>query len=258
MHTLSLKINAVLTNIENRINTKYNQRIERLKQELDKTSTRHPIIDASGRFHAPFDGYKLPDLRHLMLKFKDQDVNKQYLKGEFLPIPIFKFNKDKTEYGHISKHAPYKIKLCKTHAILVLDALTLYNVHKINNAFIGTPWYENDHELCYLYLGGSEIHIKELNDILIDYEVKTKHKTYKSELDGKQSIIGTIVKRDVQNTIFGQIERMHVLGPDGVILIGTIPSKLVSEQIVNKTISFCASFTKHSQFFKRPHQVRLI
>ena len=128
-------------------------RIKRLEDAfLEANSNIPPTIDRHGRFHAPVDGYVLPEMFVDYMKNYDDVI---FAAGQYLPIPLtgddyfdhFRF--EKARQLDAKYQAREKIKVETSLADKVIGELK-------DNAYItfgkGQSWEVNNVSVCYLYM----------------------------------------------------------------------------------------------------------
>lgn len=225
-------------------------RIESAYSEAN--SGKEPTRDGQGRYHAPCDGYMLPD-GWADLCLGDYS-GRLFGRGEYLPIPCTDAEHEINRYFAI-QDTPFGYK-AKAKA-LVSDIAELKAL-KIRGLEIGQgkSWVDDSgNETAYAYLEGLKSIIDAATGTLEALYQTTKVKGPETYIEGRLDVVGIIVAIKVQtDPMYGPSRKMLVTTAEGAKLWGTMPSALPVES-KGKQVSFTATFTPGRDgmsYFKRP------
>ena len=185
------------------------------------------IVDANGRLHAPCSGYQ-------------SECGHVYEKGQFIPV--------KTDLYQGSERN--KIRVTGDDFIAALQA-----DDELSRS-LGTTWLNNNGvKQANLYLdiakGEEELVIAVIRDVEGSYSVTAIEHT----LEGKVSVSGQIVGLWQRQSEYGVQFGMTVQLEDGAVYKGTLP-KAVADADEGDNITFTATFTEGSAYFKRPSKAK--
>jgi hypothetical protein len=249
---------AALVTIVNTRREAYFARRERIEAAFSESNHgMTPTRDVNGRYHAPCDGYVLPNAHR-------NDYNRDYDghcfgKGEFLPIPL---SNDDKFFGSSSSFDPSKYEYKRKVKATVEVINELKNCGFPLDVSHGKTWEQGGVAVAYCYLSG-------LWKELVDEAVKVLEESLQNSLpkepevymeEGRHTVTGVITFCQTKiDPMYGVLEKMMVTTSEGHKLYGTRPSS-VAESNVGKTITFTATFKKGKNgmsFYSRPAKVQL-
>lgn len=206
----------------------------------ESNSDIEPSRDHNGRFHAPCNGYRLPDGYAAMCEIGSIDEEKLYSAGEYLPEPVFDEEHAYNRASLIRKLPNAYRQKAKAPVSIILE-LQAADVHQLQVTH-GRAWDENGVQVAYAYLEG----LKSLVDAaVIDLgTIYNGSKVTGPELymEGKQTVTGEIVMVKIENDpMYGPSTKMLVKTAEGHKLYGTMPKALPFES-EGKTVTFTATF----------------
>lgn len=217
----------------------------------ESNSNIPPVMDSNGRYHAPCDGYVIPNAHCTDYNRDYSDV--MFGKGEFLPIPIY----DESTFGHETVEYSHKTKVRATvQAIQELAGanLPLEVTH-------GKTWNQAGVEVAYAYINGHwKTLVEEAAKILAQSleTVSNEPEVYMEE--GRHTVKGTIAFiKSYYDATYGALTKMMVTTEAGHKLFGTCPSCVPSDA-QGKVVQFTATFSRGKNgmtFYKRPSKVVL-
>lgn len=185
-------------------------------------------IDANGRLHAPCSGYQ-------------SECGHVYNKGQFIPV-------EGSEYQGTERN---KVRVSGKDFIAALQADA-----ELSRS-LGTTWVNNNGTLqANLYLeiakGEEELVLAVVRDIESNYTQEVAEHT----LDGKVAVTGEVVGLWTRQSEYGTQFGFTVMVESGAVYKGTLP-KSAADADEGDTITFTATFTEGSAYFKRPSKAKL-
>lgn len=260
MRILLLEVQKKLEKIRNQRHARIASAFSELNRGIE------PNRDRNGRYHAPCDGYLIPDSYRLDYSHRDySDV--LFGKGEYLPVPF----------------DPFEDPLCKEsfkdYAITKARFKVLESFKKEMTEFskefeysvsFGKAWTDkNDNIICYAYLSGMKMFINALESVVGYVEVeRSKAEVIKGEAPrGKQTVKGTIVGVKVVEGFNNgysvtYITKAMIILENNSTVYGTLASS-ICEAKKGDTVQFTATF-EHSEkdnthsYFKRPTKASIL
>ena len=189
-----------------------------------------PTVVSNGRLHSPVNGYVGVD-GHI------------YLQGQFIPH-------DDTDYEGSER---LKVRVKSAEFIAALRG----SEESMLSDGVGTTWYDANGIVCanlYLEVGKGEADavIEAVKAVQSGYSVEKVENT----LAGKQAVLGVIVELWQKTSEYGVQEGFTMQMADGAVYKGTLP-KAVHEAKEGDIITFVATFTKGSPYFKRPSKAAI-
>ena len=245
---------AVVDALESKANAR---RARILAAYKEANSGLEPTTDIKGRYHAPCDGYMLPDGYSDLCQ---GDYSERIFgAGEYLPTPVIdeehEYNRDALMWAFDPTKYQYRQK-----AKTLLSDFEELKAMAINGVELnhGKAWDESGQSVAYAYING----LKTLVDAcaanlesLYTANKANKPKAPEVYLDGRQTVTGKILATKIQNDErFGPSVKMLVGTEDGCRLWGTMPRALPQES-VDSLVTFTATFAKGSggmTYFSRP------
>ena len=246
---------ASLTAIVEANRQAYIARMERLENAFSEDNNGMiPNVDCNGRYHAPCDGYVIPNAYRT-------DYNRDYSdvlfgKGEFLPIPLT--NDDKFFGGSSFDSSKFEYKAKVKAPVEVINQLKEAGFPL--DVSHGKTWEQGGVAVAYCYLSGMwKTLVNEAVSILEQSLVNSVPKDPEVYLEeGRKTITGTIAFVQTKfDPMYGALEKMMVTTQEGHKLYGTRPS-CVPENSVGREITFTATFKGGKNgmtFYTRPAKV---
>lgn len=250
----------------NEIKRKHKERLLSVYKEENQGLS--PNVDHNGRFHAPIDGYVIPEeiSKNFDLKGKEDVI---WGKGEFLPVFL-----TAEEMSELKPYDPndyknsVKVKCTKKE---YEDFVSFYASNKdfdlktlICDLKSGKEFLVEGVEHQYVYFKTPQFYAKRIQkeiDRKLE-ESREEERKYKGKLllNGDVQVVGNII-RTIIKTIDGAIERKCIVELENKsTLYGTLPAK-VDDDYRGK-ISFMAKVSVSSQddthgFYSRPKKILL-
>lgn len=251
--TNQTKFAPVLAVVE-QMKANYQAYIARIEAAYSEANNgQEPTRDSLGRFHAPCDGYMLPD--GWAMECEGDYCGRLFGRGEYLPVPVTNAEHEENRYYANMARPLYdyrqKVKALVSD-IADFKALGLHGI-EVNT---GKAWTDdNGNATAYAYLEGKRSLVDAAVNNLGELYSATKVKGPEVYVEGRVSVIGIIVAvKPHHDPMYGNSLKMLVSTAEGARLWGTMPSALPYES-QGKQVSFTATFTKGKggmSYFKRP------
>lgn len=211
-----------------------------------------PTLDSQGRYHAPVDGYTIPDS---CFDYKVDIEGRIFGAGEYLPVPLTpeddffgEFNKFHSDFTYKEK---VKAQVSLIKEVKALDGKFGFEVEH------GKTWEDGGEEYAYAYIKGIRSMVKAA--VAAFEECSKKAEEVEVYVSGKQTVNGQVIFTKITNSEFYGISRkMLVKTAEGAKLWGTLPSAV--EIDYRGEIQFTATFEPGQNgmsYFKRPSKVSI-
>lgn len=256
------------TNMENVINTiavAYNKyctesAVRRARIETawkEQNNEIPPTVDRNGRFHAPCDGYTVPD----NADYKGDYSDHVFGAGEYLPVPLTEEDDYFGGFNQSLSRFEYRQKV-KCSVSLIESIASVSNQYGFTVTY-GKVWEQAGIKTAYAYITG----IKRMVTVAAEAMSLTLPVTAapvatpepEVYLEGKHLVRGTIVHTKVQESFYGFQAKMLVKTEQGHKLWGTLPSCVDFEY--RGEVEFSATFEKGTNgmsYYKRPTKVKVL
>lgn len=280
MNTIANTIIKETNAIVNKNELLYKKRLDRVTAAYcEENEDIKPTLDLKGRFHAPCNGYRIPDRILNSCDFSDCYDEKLFSKGEYLPNPL-----DMDEFNFFSnsnyKNFLFKTRfLAKGEILSIFEELTQQQDGMPFHISFGKSWlYENEKQ-CYVYIVATWKSIISLfNKTITDRQKEIKRseladieakrileKSLKGDFQEGKQTVKAIVK-SIKSTIgyTGNTEyKMLVSLENGATSYGSIPKSIFDEIENGDSITFTATFecSKNDSthgYHKRPSKAKIL
>lgn len=247
-------------------------RIERLNNAwAEENSNMPPILDCKGRFHAPCDGYVLPNSSEDYVGRNYDEV--VFAKGQYLPVPLSR--DEDIAYLQIRKSNAMLEKYMAREKIKVEESLADEIIKELeDNAFIkfgkGKSWEVNDIRVCYLYLSGNKSFLSDFYSSIKDVIENKDKQIYTGEaVEGRVRVKGEVINIKVDSEFaYGSpynaaiVKRCLIKLDNDSTCYGNVPSNVFDELSVGDKVEFTATFSKsekdsHHAYYKRPFKMEI-
>lgn len=249
---------------------KYLKRLESAYSESNNGMT--PNVDSKGRYHAPCDGYMMPNAHKWDYGHKDySDV--LFGKGEFLPFLDDPFT-DKVGANVKDFSDKFKVKVNNSVKEMILECKEAFSV----NVSFGKEWESYGETFRYAWIVGGTVE-KHFANFIAEEMVAQVEKKKAEEVkvvkgiapEGKVRIRGKILRTSVRQTY--QVYNSSIYADKVIIeldnkstVYGTLPSGLArmdKEELIGMVIEFNANFSHAKDdnthaFFKNPTKVEVL
>jgi hypothetical protein len=217
----------------------------------EENSDIPPTVDSRGRYHAPIDGYMLPE----GWEFANDRV---YGAGQFIPTPV---DPDAEYFFCGTPNFEHKTKVRATVSQIEEIAAFIEANNIPANITHGKSWQMNGVQVAYAYVGGQwKSLVKTIVGCLeemIKPVIEQKPEVY---LNGKATVTGEVVKVKAQESYYGYQLKMLVITAEGHKLYGSVPSAIGGVQR-GDVVAFTANFESGEQgmsWFKRPTKASVV
>ncbi|MND22819.1 hypothetical protein D3C76_103000 [compost metagenome] len=206
----------------------------------ESNSDMEPTRDYNGRFHAPCNGYRLPDGYAAMCEIGSIDEEKLYSAGEYLPEPVFD-EEHAYNRANLIRNLPNEYRQKAKAPVSIILELQAADVYRLKVTH-GKEWDENGVQVAYAYLEG----LKSLVDAAV-VDLGTIYNGSKVTgpevyLEGRQTVTGVIVMvKPEHDPVYGPTVKMMVKTAEGHKFYGTMPKALPMES-QGKSVTFTATF----------------
>lgn len=260
-----LNVFVSLINQRKEIKRKHQERLISVYKEENQGV--EPNVDCNGRFHAPIDGYVIPEIiaRTFDLKGKEDVI---WGKGEFLPVFLTPQEIDEiTPYDPSLHHSYVKIKTTQSEYDEFVDN---YNKNDDINSLVsdlksGKEFMIDDVVYKYTYFKTPHFYAKKikLEQEKFEDQKREQERKYKGKLllTGEVEIVGDVIKTIIR-TIDGVLERKCIIELENkATLYGTLPAKVNDDY--KGRISFVAKVSISPKddthgFYSRPKKVLIL
>jgi hypothetical protein len=209
-------------------------------------------MDRNGRYHAPTDGYMVPQ----DVDYRGNYDDHVFGAGEYLPVPLT----DEDDYfgGFNMTLSRFDYRQKVKCAVELIQAIAKVSEQYGFTVTHGKAWDQNGIQTAYAYVTG----IKRIVNIAVNamaMPVTPKEPEPEVYIEGKQLVHGTVVHTKVQEGYYGMQWKMLVKTPEGAKLWGTLPACVDFDY--RGEIEFTATFEKGENgmsYYKRPTKVKTL
>ena len=239
-------IESKITNIINKNERIYNKRMESIEAAYKETNEMiPPNKDNLGRFHAPCNGYRIPQVQLDNCDFTDCYEDRLFQKGSFLPNPI------EDEFVWFNNNCYNKFKM-KSRILIQNETIEkLKEIDFKEKPFMlgfGNTWSKGDNIFCYLYVSSDWKSIITLFKETIKKLENKKAKVAKSNkgvgLEGEKiEVIAKVINIKLKEDYYGnEVLKLMLEFENGSTAFGSLPKK-IKDVVIGQFISFKASFS---------------